>query len=254
MITISDLKKHLGPGLGLRKNKYLLEIPMPGVDGRTIDILCRSTGLPERTSSTTTVFHKGRKYNMRGETDYGGNFEISILDDSDMSIRKNFDDWLKLIDDTKPKNNSVFSGASYEKGAGAALDVIQSGLTVANQVNNITKNNESLQQAVGDFFIGVLDSGQAAPVASYQTDINVWQLNAQDEKIYGYKLQNAFPSSIGIVTLEDSAENELSEFSVVFTFSEFLPLENISPLQGVLVTALGEDANNIVKSVERLNT
>ena len=80
--TITDLKKHLGPGLGLRKNKYLIEIPVPGIEGRTLNILCRSAGLPERTITTQSLWHKGRKYNVRGETDYGGTYDVSILDDS----------------------------------------------------------------------------------------------------------------------------------------------------------------------------
>ena len=64
--------------------------------------------------------------------------------------------------------------------------------------------------------------------ARYQTDINVWQLGANGEKVYGYKLQNVFPSAVGQVTYEDGEENTLSEFTITFTFSEFTPLENKS--------------------------
>lgn len=254
MFSISDLKKHLGPGLGLRKNKYLLEIPIPGIDGHTINILCRSTGLPERNMTTTTVWKHGRKYNVRGETDYIGTFEISILDSSDMSIRKKFDEWMTLVDNSKPKNYGVFGGSSYEQGTKDLLNAIQSGTEIANQLKNITKNNETLTDAFSGLVVGVMDNGQAAPVAHYQTDINVWQLDNKENKIYGYKLQNAFPSSIGIVTLDDNSENELSEFNVTFTFSEFMPLENVSALESVITTALGDDVNNIVRGVERLNS
>jgi len=253
MFSISTLKKHLGPGLGLRKNKYLLEIPMPGIDGSTINVLCRSTGLPERNITTTEVFHKGRKCNLRGETDYIGTFEISILDDSNMNIRKKFDSWITHVDNSRI-NSDTFSGSSYESGVGEALSLIQSGISVANKIDEITKTNESLTNAVGGFFLGVLDGSQAAPVAKYQTDINVWQLNASEDKIYGYKLQNAFPSSIGIVTLDDGAANELSEFSVVFTFSEFITLENATIPSQLLSAVLGPDVNNIIRGVERYNS
>ena len=65
------------------------------------------------------------------------------------------------------------------------------------------------------------------------TDVNVWQLSNDGQTgVYGYKLQSCFPSSVGTVTLEDTAENLLSEFSVVFTFSEFIPISGPKILDG----------------------
>lgn len=249
MFTISDLKKHLGPGLGLRKNKYLLEIPVPGVEGEKINVLCRSAGLPERNMNVTNVFHKGRKYNVRGETDYIGTYEVSILDDSNMDIRKTFDNWIKKVDNSKPSNQGIFSGASYESGVGEVLGAIKSGLDIANQIKNVIENPAD---TIGGFFLGSIDSGSATSIAKYQTDINVWQLSASGEKVYGYKLQNAFPSSIGIVTLDDGDENTLSEFSVTFSFSEFEPLENTSFGNIAIDTILGDDARDIRTGIEAL--
>lgn len=249
MFTISDLKKHLGPGLGLRKNKYLLEIPVPGIEGAKINVLARSAGLPERNMTTATVFHKGRKYNVRGETDYIGTYEVSILDDSSMDIRKKFDEWMRKVDNSKPKNQGVFSGASYESGVGSILGAIKSGLTVSNQIKNVIENPKD---AIGGFFIGLVDEGQATSAAKYQTDINVWQLSQSGEKVYGYKLQNAFPSSLGIVTLDDGDQDTLSEFSIVFTFSEFEPLENAQIGGKVIDTLLGDDVKDIRHGIEAL--
>jgi len=247
--SIEDLKKHLGPGLGLRKNKYLLEIPVPGIEGAKLNVLARSAGLPERNITTSTIFHKGRKYNVRGETDYIGTYEVSIVDDSAMNIRRKFDDWLRLIDDSKPANAGLFSGASYETGVGSALDVIRSGVEAANQVKAAIKNPA---EVIGGLFIGTVDPGQTAPSAEYQTDINIWQLSAIGDKIYGYKLQNAFPSSIGIVTLDDGDANTLSEFSVNFAFSEFIPLEGVTVPQQVVDTLLGGDAQDVITGIEAL--
>lgn len=249
MFTISDLKKHLGPGLGLRKNKYLLEIPVPGIEGSKINVLARSAGLPERNMATTAVFHKGRKYNVRGETDYGGTYEVSILDDSAMDIRKMFDRWMKRVDNSKPKNMGVFSGASYESGVGALLNSIKSGLAVANQIKNVMENPTD---TIGGFFLGLVDAGEATSIAKYQTDINVWQLSATGEKVYGYKLQNAFPSSIGIVTLDDGDQDTLSEFSIVFAFSEFEPLESALTSDRAADALLGEDVKDIRHGIEAL--
>lgn len=247
MFTISDLKKQLGPGLGLRKNKYLIEIPVPGVEGEKLNILCRSAGLPERNISTTTLYHKGRKYNVRGETDYVGTYEVSIVDDSSMKIRQTFDKWMKKVDDSKPASKGGF--ASFESGLNDVLDVIKSGVEVANQIKGAIENPT---EVIGGFFLGLMNAEGAASVAKYQTDINIWQLSQNGEKIYGYKLQNAFPQQIGIVTLDDNEENTLSEFSIIFAFSEFLPLENKSFPAKVFDAVIGDTGQEILSGVESL--
>jgi len=247
MFTITDLKKHLGPGLGLRKNKYLIEIPVPGIEGQTLNILCRSAGLPERTISTNTIYKNGRRYNVRGETDYLGTYEVSILDDSDMNVRKVFDKWITKVDNSKPKNQGILGG-SYESGVSDVLDGIKTGIQTANTIANAIENPDQIV----DFFLGFIDKGNAISGASYQTDVNIWQLSADSNKVYGYKLQNAFPSSIGIVTLDDGDENTLSEFSLTFTFSEFTPLESKSPTRKFIDAIIGDDGVELVNGVEAL--
>jgi hypothetical protein len=246
--TITDLKKHLGPGLGLRKNKYLLEIPVPGVEGEKINILARSAGLPERNITTQQVWYHGRRYSVRGETDYIGTYEVSILDDSDMKIRKTFDKWLKKVDNSKPENAGIL-GASNEAGLGQIIDNIKSGIGVANQIKNAVENPA---EEIGGFFLGALDAGQASSIAKYQTDINIWQLSALSDKIYGYKLENAFPQQVGIVTLDDGDENTMSEFSVTFAFSEFTPLENTSITEDVFRALVGDNASETYDAVSTL--
>lgn len=245
--NINQLKKHLGPGLGLRKNKYLIEIPVPTVDGETLNILCQSAGLPERNITTTEIWHKGRRYTVRGETDFIGEYEISIVDDSNMAIRKLFDSWLKQIDNTRPDKNSSLLGASFEDLSPGLLDEVESGVAAANSVINAIENPRQIL----DFTIGFLDSAKGPSSAFYQTDINVWQLDGTGQKVYGYKLQNAFPKSVGIITLEDGDENTLSEFSVTFAFSEFIPLENTSreivgAIFGDQVADIGSGISNAV--------
>lgn len=242
--NIRELKKHLGPGLGLRKNRYLIEIPVPGIEGQTINMLCRSAGLPERNINTTTVWHKGRQYNVRGETNYIGEYEISIVDDSDMQIRKIFDTWITQVDNSKPANEGIL-GASFEKAHPGFLSEVGAIVKTANQIKNIIKNPK---KAV-EWFVGSL-SGTNGEAPAYQVDINIWQLGHSDNKVYGYKLQNAFPKSIGIVTLDDGDENTLSEFSVVFAFSEFIPLTGLK--QSATDTLLVDKVTNILNGVEAL--
>ena len=250
--NINELKKHLGPGLGLRKNRYMIEIPVPTVNGETINMLCQSAGLPERNISTVDLFHKGRRYTVRGEMDYIGEYEVSIIDDDHMRIRKLFDTWMKQIDNTRPDKNSSLLGASFEDMAPGLLDEVSAGLRLANQVKNTIENP---RQAI-DFTIGVMDKNAQLSTAIYQTDINIWQMDRPSsrspdkQKIYGYKLQNAFPKSIGIVTLEDEEENTLSQFSVTFAFSEFIPLYGSK--EDIARGVLGDQVGDIVSGSEAL--
>lgn len=243
-INITDLKKHLGPGLGLRKNRFLVEIPVPGIEGKTLNVLCRSAGLPERNINTTSYWHKGRIYNVRGETDFVGEYEISIVDDSDMRIRKVFDNWLKQVDNSKPANAGIL-GASFEQAMPKFLANVESAVETANKIKGLV--NDPGQ--IADYFISILD-GSNGKSPKYQTDINIWQMGNSDNKIYGYKLQNAFPKSIGIVTLDDGEENSLSEFSLIFSFSEFIPLE--SRKDTLLDSILGDQGSKILHGVEAL--
>ena len=244
--TISDLKKELGPGLGLRKSKYLLEIPVPGNKGKKLNILCRATSLPERTISSLEVFDKGRKYKMRAETTFAGEYSISFVDDSTMSLRELFDGWLSLVDQTKPKNYQDTNDGLLSKlgpGVNDLLETVDGIISAANTLKTSFETDGGMS-----FLFGAIDNNEAKPI--YQTDINIWQLDNRGQKVYGYKLQNAFPSTLGTVELDDSDENTLSEFSVSFTYSEFIPIKGSN--NGLLGSLLGTTGESIVNGVDSL--
>jgi hypothetical protein len=249
---IEELKKHLGPGLGLRKNRYMIEIPVPTVSGETINMLCQSAGLPERNITTTDVWHKGRRFTVRGETDFVGEYTISIVDDDKMRIRELFDTWIKTVDNSRPDPNGSFLGASFEEAAPGAIDEITAGVGALNTV----KSSLSNQRQLLDFTIGTINENAALSSAFYQTDINIWQMDSSangepdDSKIYGYKLQNAFPKSIGIVTLEDNESNSLSEFSITFAFSEFIPLKGAR--QDINTAVFGDQTTDIQQGIDNI--
>lgn len=251
--SITELKKHLGPGLGLRKNRYLIEIPVPTVTGEAINILCQSAGLPERSINTTDVWHKGRRYTVRGETDFVGDYEISIIDDDQMKIRQLFDLWIKQVDNSRLNKNAGLMGSSFEELVPGGLDNLEGLVGLANQTKNLFENPS---QAL-DFAIGQINENTQMASAAYQTDINIWQMDYPSTregvdkfKIYGYKLQNAFPKNIGIVTLQDNEENTLSEFSVTFAFSEFIPL--YGGKRDLVRGILGDQASDIANGATAL--
>jgi hypothetical protein len=189
-ITLSDIKKNMGEQGGLRKNKYLLEVPLNSVItgyGEKLNVLCQATSLPERSNSSVSIYKTGRKYNIRGETEYQSTYDISLIDDSDMNLRREFDAWLFSVDNsnrnTKPDVNG--EGTPFITGYEDEFDFL---------------------------------------LSKYQVDVKIWQLDAVGLPVYGYLLQNCFPTSLGAVELGDDQQSQLSEFSVTLTYSEMVPI------------------------------
>jgi len=220
----------------------MLELPVPTVSGEQLNILCQSAGMPERNLSTVDLWHKGRRYTVRGETDFVGEYEISIVDDDQMQMRKLFDNWMKSIDNSRPDKNSSLLGASFEELAPGLIGGLSSAVGFAKKVKNVISSPASLT----DFAVGLLDPSQGFAGATYQVDVNIWQVDNNNNNVYGYKLQNAFPKSIGIVTLEDGDENTMSEFSVTMAFSEFVPLTADRNLAGAI---FGGDTIDVFNSI-----
>ena len=241
--TISDLKRELGPGLGLRSSKFLLEVPVPGLSGRKINILCKATALPERNIGTVDLYSKGRVYKVRGETEFPRLYNVSVIDDSDMNIRRLFDSWLTLVDNTKPHSDGILGVMGNN--LNNTLNLVSNLLSAANTLKSSFEFDNGLS-----FVLNGITGVHAAPV--YQTEINIWQLDAQGNKVYGYQLQNAFPSGLGTVELDEGQENTLSEFSIDFSYSEFIPLEDRSTRNQIGDALLGDNVKDIVTGVENL--
>lgn len=240
--TIEDLKKNLGPGLGLRKNRFLIEVPVPGASGQKLNILCTATSLPERTIGTVDIFSKGRKYKIRGETEFPGTYNISIIDDSDMSIRQLFDAWLDLVDQTAPKDNGILGVLGN--------NAVNLGTTISGIISAANTFKSYFQFDKGlSFVLNTITGTRSAPL--YQTEVNIWQLDAVGNKVYGYQLQNAYPSSVGTVELDDGEENTMSEFSVDFSYSEFIPLK-VSASERLVDAVLGQDLRTIKAGIKNL--
>lgn len=242
--TLSDIKKQLGPGLGVRSNKYLIEVPIPGSNSKKLAVLCKSTSLPERNIGSVDVFYKGRKYKMRGETELTGTYTINLTDDSEMRLRRCFDNWMKEVDNTTPKGSNALSGLF----GGALGDFMETANGVLKTINEI-KSAFAFDGGVS--YVKNIILGRDMP-ANYMVDVNVWQLSKWNDKIYGYRLQNAFPTEVGAVEISDDAENQLSEFSVTFTYSDFEPIEDQGLIKDIVDTIIGDEGQSLVDNVENL--
>jgi hypothetical protein len=160
-----------------------------------------------------------------------------------MNIRRLFDQWLNLVDNTQPKNTGIL---------GVMGNNIQDiGEAVSGLLNaaNTLKNSFELDNGLS-FILNGIDGNYGS--VNYQTSVNIWQLNSKNEKLYGYQLQNAFPMSVGTVELDDGEENTLSEFSVDFAYSEFIPLENKTDFEQITDRVLGVTGREISEGIDSL--
>ena len=224
MTTINDLKYNLGAGS--RKNKFLIELSFGNLDSAKFNCLCTSASFPSRTINTVTVSRHGRKYPMRSETDYGNTYEVTVLDDDKLTLRKFFDSWLTVIDDTTKESTDFYamqdsSNSFFNKlrKAGSALKDVVDG------VSGIMKNPSEFTSKIIGKTIGNITGSDTFNNPEYQAELTVWQLDGLGNKVYGYNLENVFITSIGEVSYSDSELDTLVEYNLTFTFSEFYPVE-----------------------------
>lgn len=229
--TYRDLKSKLHTGMGSRTNKYVLELDIP-VNGNTptwtndnlptagatpnvetLNILCQSTSFPQRQMHTASLWRFGRKYNLRGETNFGDTWQLEFVDDSMLTVRRAMDRWFIDIDDTKLQDEGL--QGLYRKP--------QAKLQAKNLINR--EENAKLDWAnASKAYNSGFNKEYNNSIPGYQTDIRVFQLDQVGNKTTGYLMQNAFISEISQIEYGDAKENELTKFTITITFSEFIPL------------------------------
>lgn len=168
--TVADLKKVLYASV--KSNNYRVELNLlystGHFDSRTFNLLVKSTALPERRINIAEVWYRGRKIQLRSEQENSGEWECTVLDDDNMSLRKSMTRWFESID--------------------------------------------SMRKTMRD-------------ANNYTVSAKIYQLDVQGNPVFGVRLNNVFLSSIGSINFDDSANDQLSEFSVSFAYSEIEALE-----------------------------
>lgn len=210
--TVRDLKRELGRGMGARTNKYILELDIPTdnhLGFEKLNILCQATSFPQKNMSVATVWRMGRKYNLRGEADFGGSWTLTFVDDSNLSIRKALEKWHIDIDDSIIQDEAL----------NGIYDPIRTKLT--NQTQDLRYSRE---MGIKDLTRHPRKRGYEPSKPRYQTDVKVFQLDQVGNRIMGYLFQNAFISEISQIDYADDSENQLTKFSCTISFSEFVPL------------------------------
>ena len=192
---------------GSRTNKYRILIPSD--ESRTLDIICHSTSIPGRIITPVDVVIKGKKTQIVGESSLSGSWTATFYNDSQMSARKFFTEWIENLH---------------------SLDLnVNSGLfkSVGDTVRTINSNISSLKNAVNDIKNGniadiILERSQSP---YYQKDITIQQLDGDGNPIFEVLITGAFPINIEDIQL-DSSNSEISSTSITFAYTDVKTKDN----------------------------
>lgn len=128
MPTISDFKSQMVGG-GARPNQFVVHLTFPNLVGslrgnalRASQFLCRAASLPVSTVEDITASYRGRPVHFAGERIYQP-WSISVLNDTDFTIRDAFEKWHEGILNYGRTNGETFPGGDNASGRGYQTDM-----------------------------------------------------------------------------------------------------------------------------------
>lgn len=113
MNAISELKNQIK--VGAFKNKFRLLLTPPSVinlDSKVLDVVVQSFNSPAHEDNTYTAYFRGRKIAVRGERVYSNEFEMNILDDTNLTIRHILELWMDLVDGDSRSEKIQYKGTA----------------------------------------------------------------------------------------------------------------------------------------------
>lgn len=113
-MNIKDLQNALGGGAKTNKFKVIINAPMLSAitnlannflggptsnpDSNTLSILAKNTTIPAKTIGQVDIWHRGRKYPIRGKAAFEHRWDITFYNDAKMNVRRFFEEWMYEID------------------------------------------------------------------------------------------------------------------------------------------------------------
>ena len=179
---------------GARSNKYRVIIPAGNNWSKDIDTLIQSTNLPSRTITPVEVYLRGRKVQLRGETNLENTWDMTFYNSENMEERAKILEWMEQIH----RNQYNLSSFSYLSQGIAAAKSIYEG--VKNLINDP---------------LSLFNSG----VVKYQKDITIEQLDSDGKPTFKVILIGAFPINMSAVEYDDST-SDISKSTCTFAFTD----------------------------------
>lgn len=190
MAGIEELKsKLISKGGMAMNNQFLVELPsMGGVDGRTLNVLCKEVSLPGKqilTLDQTLGMYQEKIANGFAAEDVSMTFYVP----NDYSTKKYFDEWRSKI--LYKKDGALVVG--YKK----------------------------------DYVKDIVIRQLKKPVARFGFDLGPLDINFDilGKSIYSVKLIEAFPTSLASIQLSSELD-QVVEFTVQFSYTDWVTVDD----------------------------
>jgi hypothetical protein len=72
----------------------------------------------------------------------------------------------------------------------------------------------------------------------FTSDVVIQQLNNKDVPIYGVRLENAFPTTVAGITLDNNSESAVQKLTVTFSYDNYVPEGPLSSTMSALRSAI----------------
>lgn len=82
-----------------------------------------------------------------------------------------------------------------------------------------------------------LDKYRVGYKKDFAVDVIIQQLNDKNIPVYGVRLENAFPTTVAAIELDNSSENTIQELSVTFSYDKYEPEGPVSSTLSALRSA-----------------
>jgi len=179
---------------GARSNRYRIVLPIvKDTFSEDFDFMAQSTTFPSRTITPVEVYIKGRKVQLRGETNLENTWDLTFYNTDNMEARLLFLLWMEEVH----KNQYIVDDSIVTK--------------IGSAISGLSKSFSSfISNPLGLFDQGLID---------YQRDLTIEQINGNDEVTFTTKLVGAFPINVSTVDLDDT-NSEVSKTTVTFAFTD----------------------------------
>ena len=72
----------------------------------------------------------------------------------------------------------------------------------------------------------------------FTTDVVIQQLNEKNVPVYGVRLENAFPTTVAGITLDNNSESAVQKINVTFSYDNYVPEGPLSSTMSALRSAI----------------
>jgi len=107
-------------------------------------------------------------------------------------------------------------------------------------LNFLLTNDYYIKTMFDSWVGGIVDMNQysIAYKKDIVTDIIIQQLDEKNIPIYGVKLENAFPTTVADIAMDNTAENSVQKLQVSFSYDKYVPEGPLSSTGSAIQSAL----------------